>query len=401
VFELVAGLNEQGVTVILVTHVTEAVADHADRVAVLVDGRTWALGTPQEIFQDTAALRDIGIRPPEVTEALQRLFPIPAVDLGSFPIRLSDAVDTYRTLRPEPMSANGAAPQGQPPSSHSAPDPEPARSERTPVLSCRDLVHTYPDGTQALRGLDLDIYEGDYVAIVGQNGAGKSTLVRHFLHLLKRTSGSVHIQGQTVDDFEVSDLAHRIGYVSQNPDNQIFTDSVEDEVAFALRNLGTPPDEIDATVGRVLDEMRLGWARDRHPVTLSKGDRARVVIAAVLAMDPSILVFDEPTIGQDYLGATAILDLTRQLHAGGRTVVLITHHLYLLPGYAERLIVMGKGSVLSDGPLRDGYYAERTLEETFLRAPQLVRFAQSVAGSDSLVERPLTVDELAVTLSAH
>jgi energy-coupling factor transport system ATP-binding protein len=267
------------------------------------------------------------------------------------------------------------------------------------LLRGTNLGYTYDDGTVALNNLDLEIRRGEYVAIVGQNGAGKSTLVRQFLHLLTPTQGEVTAFDRSVNDYDVSELAQRIGYISQNPDNQIFCDTVEREVGFALDKLGFAPKEVRERVAWALDEMRLSWAAAEHPLTLSKGDRSRIVIAAILAMRPEVLIFDEPTTGQDYRGARAILDLTRELHAAGRTIIVITHHLYLLPGYAERLVVMGRGRVLLDGPLRDAFYATDTLRETFITPPQVIQLAETIQKPGPARLRPVTPDELAAAIT--
>jgi energy-coupling factor transport system ATP-binding protein len=250
-------------------------------------------------------------------------------------------------------------------------------------------------------GVSIDIHRGEYVAIVGQNGGGKSTLVRHFLHLLTATSGQVKVFGKDAITYQVSDLAQQIGYVSQNPDHQIFSDSVEREVAFALINLRFPKDEVHRRVDMVLKEMKLDWAADRHPLTLSQGDRSRIVVAAILAMKPEVLIFDEPMTGQDYQGALAILELTRELHRAGKTIIIITHHLYLLPGYAERLLVMGKGQLLLDAPLRQAFYETAKLGETFLRAPQIIRLAEAMQADLELKLQPLTAEELEAAVRVH
>ena len=214
-----------------------------------------------------------------------------------------------------------------------------------------------------------------------------------------RVGGPVHVVNRDVTTYTVSELAQDIGYVSQNPDNQIFSDSVESEVAFALTNLRFPKDEVKARVSEALRRMRLEDVADRHPLTLSKGDRSRVVIAAILAMNPQVLIFDEPTTGQDYEGARAILDLTRELHQAGLTIIVITHHLYLLPGYAERLVVMGKGQVMLDGPLREVFYQTEKLRETYLTAPQVIRFAKAIQPGTDIELRPLAASELAMTMN--
>jgi energy-coupling factor transport system ATP-binding protein len=219
------------------------------------------------------------------------------------------------------------------------------------------------------------------VLIIGQNGAGKTTLVKHFLKLLEPTKGVVIVDGTDTRELSVSGLARRIGYVAQNPDNQIFSATVSDEVAFALKNLDYPPEEVDSRTLESLQSMGLLDYREQHPLSLPKGDRARIVIAAILAMKPEIIIFDEPTTGQDFQGANYILQVSRQLHQMGKTVIVITHHLYLMPEYAERVVVMGKGTVLLDAPIREAYHETQILRSTFLTAPQAVLLAQHLAAS--------------------
>ena len=176
-----------------------------------------------------------------------------------------------------------------------------------------------------------------------------------------------------------SDLSRHIGYVAQNPDHQIFNPTVATEVGFALHHLGHPPAEVAARVDASLAELGLAEHRDRHPLALAKGDRARVVIAAVLAMQPELVILDEPTTGQDDRGARAILELTARLAARGRTILVITHHLYLMPGYATRAIVLGRGAVLADAPLRDVLHQPALLAQTHLAPPQAAALAAALA----------------------
>jgi energy-coupling factor transport system ATP-binding protein len=388
VFSIVRELNRtQGMTIILVSHATEEVAEYADRVLLLGEGQILADGPPRTFFQNIDLLKRYDVRPPEVTSAFQATFRDDRTLVPTFPVTLSEAVVDYQELAPRVAVRAADYANGQ------------RDGSREIVLRSKDLRYVYEDGTEAIKGISLDIARGEYVAIVGQNGAGKSTLVRQFLRLLTPSSGAVEVFGRPVSDYEVSELAQRVGFISQNPDNQIFCDTVQKEVAFALTNLRFPKDVVEERVTNALREMRLEWARDRHPLTLSKGDRSRIVIAAILAMEPEMLIFDEPTTGQDYAGARAILDLTRELQAAGRTIVVITHHLYLLPGYAERLVVLGKGKVLLDASLRDALYATDTLRETFLTPPQVVQFARAIRPDDGATFRPLSPQELATTIS--
>jgi len=373
VFATVRELNVRlGITVILVSHASEEMAEFVDRVALLSSGALVDVDIPSRIFTHMDLLDQYGTRPPQVTS-----FYIELRDRGfeppSIPVTLEDATQVYEDMRPQV--------EVKPP----APQPRGTEESSGPILlSARDVEYVYPDGTKALRGVSLDVREGEYLVIVGQNGAGKTTLAKHFLHLLEATEGQVLVNGRDVCNLDVSDLARRIGFVSQNPDNQIFNATVEAEVAFALRNLGISGTELAERVEESLYTFGLEDYRAGHPLSLPKGDRARVVIAAVLAMRPDVLIFDEPTTGQDYCGAKRILDVTRQLHQAGKTVIVITHHLYLMPGYADRVVVMGKGIILLDAPIRKAFHETALLRSTYLAPPQIVQFAQRIALRENL-----------------
>jgi len=386
VFATIRELNERlGITVILASHASEELAEFADRVALLDQGQLVSLDTPERIFSGRDLLARHAVRPPQVTEfyielARQGLEP------PSIPVTLQEATAAYEQMRDKIAVCACPAAEALPPPS------EP------PLLSAHDVHYTYGDGTRALRHVTLDIHQGEYVVIVGQNGAGKTTLAKHFLHLLEPQAGEVHLAGRDVRTLAVSDIAQTIGFVAQNPDQQIFSTTVASEVSFALQSLGTRGPELEARVAESLQTMGLTDLRDRHPLSLAQGDRARVVIAAALAMRPDVLIFDEPTTGQDYNGAKRILDVSRRFHQAGKTVIVITHHLYLMPGYAQRVVVMGRGVVLGDLPLRQAFHSSELLRSTYLAAPQIVRLAQYISAREQVPLPILTPKELAACL---
>lgn len=383
VFAILLRLNrEEGLTLVVASHASEELAEAADRILLMDAGSVVEEGPPDRLFADIARLKHCFVRPPEIAQTfgvLARLSPQAVPEQP--PVTLDAAIAAIGPLNLRPKSSGRG------------PDSPVVRDAGTAALSVHALKHTYPDGTVSLRGIDLDIRQGSFTGIVGQNGSGKSTLVRHFLKLLDAPAGAVKVQGDDVAAFKVSDLARRIGYVAQNAHQQIFCDRVDKEVGFALTMQKRDKAEVHAAVERSLAAMELGWAADRHPISLSRGDSLRVAIAAVLALDPEILIFDEPTTGQDWRGALAIMEILRSLNRSGKTILLITHHLYLLPGFVERLIVMNGGTVVLDGPLRDVLYAGEQLELAGLAPPQTVRFAGKVAGLRPL--RPLGPDDLA------
>jgi energy-coupling factor transport system ATP-binding protein len=371
VFEVVRELNrELGLTILLSGHAAEELAEYADRIALLAGGRLIRTGSPNEIYSDVALLMHNDLRPPEVTRTFYLMREI-GLPVSALPVRLDVAIARLREMWAEAEST-------PPPCPVLPADGDAHVPDEIPVLSVDNLIYEYADGTRALCGVSFNVYQGEYLLVAGQNGAGKTTLVRHFLKLLEPTSGRVCVWGEPTINLTVSDLARRIGYVGQNPDSQIFNATVEAEVSFALRNLGYAPAEVAHRVSESLEALDLTGMRDRHPLALPRGDRARVVIAAVLAMQPEVLIFDEPTTGQDHRGAQAILEITRKLHRAGKTVIVITHQLYLMPGYAERVLVMGEGTLLLDAPIREAYHATSTLATTYLTPPQAVLLAQAV-----------------------
>lgn len=374
--------RDLGITIVMVSHASEEMAEQADRIVLLREGSIEAIGTPAEIYPRVDSLEKYALRPPQVAKTfddIQRR----GIPIESVPVTLDAGFERLREVKPyyRPPSLEFTA--------------EPDRSKPEPILSIENLSHTYPDGTIALENVSLDIHEGEYLLIVGQNGAGKSTLVKHFLNLLQPTRGRVCINGRSIESFSVSDLARSIGYVAQNPDNQIFNTTVEKEVSFALTNLGYDSRIVAQLTTDSLAAMGLLGVRSAHPLSLPKGDRARLVIAAILAMEPRIVIFDEPTTGQDYQGARAILEVSRQLHEMGKTVIVVTHHLYLMPEYARRVIIMGKGTILLDAPIREAYHQVDLLAKTYLTPPQSVLLARDLEHLSGQPAPLLTPEEIA------
>jgi energy-coupling factor transporter ATP-binding protein EcfA2 len=384
VFSTVKKLNKElGVTIIMVSHAAEEMAEFSDRLILLSEGEVIATGKPHEIYSQIDLLETHDLRPPQVAKTFYNIKER-GLNIPKIPVTLEEG---YKSLAKLQETAN-ISPKFD---LKTVPNLE----DKSPLLSTDNLTHIYEDGTEALHGVSLKIYEGEYCLIIGQNGAGKSTLVKHFLNLLQPTHGTVKISRKDTKVLSVSDLAKSIGYVAQNPDNQIFSMTVEEEVAFALNNVGYDQKKIDKKVTQSLEEMGLLDYRKSHPLSLPKGDRARIIIAAILAMEPDIIIFDEPTTGQDYKGSRAILEVSRQLHKMGKTIIVITHHLYLMADYTERVIVMGKGTVLLDAPIREAYHEIDLLESTYLTPPQAVLLAQKLSQLTNENYPLLTPSELA------
>ena len=273
-------------------------------------------------------------------------------------------------------------------------------AEKTePVISVRDVSYRYEGDTPpALDHVSLSIYPGEFVAFVGQNGAGKTTLAKTFNGILMPTAGDVYVQGKETRAAGLDVLARIVGYVYQNPDHQIFANTVRDEVAFGPRNLKLTPAEINRTVQQALELVGMQAEADTYPFLLGRGQRQKLAVASVIAMGSPVLVVDEPTTGLDLQGAQGIMHLLRQWNADGRTIIIITHDMNLVADYAQRTVVMARGRVLADGTTRSVLTQQAMLAQAFLKAPQMTRVAQSLDPRLGFPTDVLTVAEFQAAL---
>jgi len=240
-------------------------------------------------------------------------------------------------------------------------------------IEIKDLHHTYPAGVKALNGISLAIETGEQVAIVGQNGAGKTTLVKHLNGLLQPSQGTVTIGEWDTSQHAVSKLAARVGYVFQNPDEQLFSRNVGLEVAFGPRNLGYPDEKVNALVNDALALTELSDKTETNPYDLSATWRKMVALASIISMDTPIIIFDEPTTGQDAANIARMADAIAALRERGKTVITITHDIDFCAENFERVIALAKGEVLLDGPANDVLGREEILAQTYVDPPQLTR----------------------------
>jgi energy-coupling factor transport system ATP-binding protein len=243
-------------------------------------------------------------------------------------------------------------------------------------IEVKDLYFTYPAGMQALSGVSLQIASGEQVAIIGQNGAGKTTLVKHLNGLLNPTSGEVKIGDWNTKEVSVAKLAHRVGYVFQNPDEQLFSRNVAAEVAFGPRNLGFREQQLERRVKDALEMTELADKTETNPYDLSPTWRKMVALASIIAMDTPIVIFDEPTTGQDAMSIKRIVNVIDALRQAGKTVLTITHDIDFCAENFERVIAMGQGKILLDGKANKVLEQEEILATTFVDPPQLTRLGK-------------------------
>ncbi|WP_297233396.1 energy-coupling factor transporter ATPase [uncultured Flavonifractor sp.] len=243
------------------------------------------------------------------------------------------------------------------------------------ILETKDLHFRYDDeegpSPVVLDGVDLQIEEGTFVAVLGHNGSGKSTLAKHMNAILLPSGGKVYVDGMdTADEAKLLDIRRTVGMVFQNPDNQIVANVVEEDVAFAPENLGVEPAEIRRRVDDALKAVGMYQYREHAPHLLSGGQKQRVAIAGVIAMQPRCIVLDEPTAMLDPIGRAEVLKTIKELNrTSGVTVVLITHHMDEA-AQADRLVVMAKGKVIADGAPRQVFQQVEELKAVGLTVPE-------------------------------
>jgi energy-coupling factor transporter ATP-binding protein EcfA2 len=381
--------RERQVTVFMATQELEWVARFADRVLALHEGRIALDGSPATVFRHARELREWGIGMPQMAELADRLS-----RRTGHRYRFLDVAEAYRQLRrdvrPEAVPVTtSAAPQ--------TPEINPPPKPDCPTIRVEELSHTYGDGTVALRGVSLELPPGDFVALLGPNGSGKTTLAKHLDGLLQPGAGRVLVGDLDTRTAGVARLARAVGYVFQNPDHQIFSATVEEELAFGPRSQGLPEEVIARRVAEVLDLFGLAPFARTPPASLGFGRRRQVALAAVLAAAPQVLILDEPTGALDARSRGEIMAAVCRFHAGtppalragtspapntaGGTVVLITHDMSLVAEYARRAIVLLDGRVLFDGGVSELLLGRRDLlARAGLGLPPVVRLAKRLTG---------------------
>ena len=251
-----------------------------------------------------------------------------------------------------------------------------ARDEGKIKIEISNLHFTYPTGVDALRGISLTIESGEQVAIVGQNGSGKTTLVKHLNGLLRPTSGIVQVGGWDTKSHSVAKLARRVGYVFQNPDEQLFSKNVGTEVAFGPRNMGLDSDQVQSLVKDALMMTELSDKTETNPYDLSATWRKMVALASVISMDTDIVIFDEPTTGQDAMNIARIANVIKTLRTRGKTVITITHDIDFCAENFARVIALSQGKILLDGKANEVLGQEEILAVTYVEPPQITRLGK-------------------------
>jgi len=360
------------VTVVLIEQEVDDILNLADRVFVMRSGKFVLSGTPREVFGRVEELRQAGVRVPQIVEfgtlvgATETPFSIEEAMLavGSEPTTVGDATKAPSRAAHEVRKVHDAG-----------------NAQDDAVVQALNVEFTYPGGARALDGVNLAVGRGDFVAIVGQNGAGKTTLTRHFNGLLRPSSGDIRVLGRSAQGVPTIELCRHVGYVFQNPDEQLFCTSVQEELKFGPTNIGADPHVTSQRVEEILGDIGLTRYREVWPKYLTKGERQRLALASVVAMDPDVLIVDEPTTGLDWVESLQILDyLERLRNERKKTIIIITHDMNIVSLYARRVVVMAKGRVVGDGTAREIFSQPDLMELACLRRPPIADLSQALWG---------------------
>lgn len=352
--------NDFDITIIVVEHNPEVIQKYADKVLALNNGQAIAYGTAEEVYSQQKLFEENGLYASDIARIGWQTG---LTCKGRVPFTVDEMVEACE-CKPEPFLK----------------DIEDYKPDETTeeIISIKNLDFSYEDGTQALKNVNFTIRKGEYVGLIGQNGAGKSTVSKVISGLYKKFLGEAKVMGQNLRDKKViQKIPCYVGYVFQNPDNQIFMRKVYDEVAYGLKNLKVPQQEIDQRVNEALKSVGLLAKINEDPMFLGKGEKRRLTVASILAMNPKIMIVDEPTTGQDFRMSEDIMTLLEDLNKSGTTILAITHDMTLVSEHTKRVIVMLEGTVLYDGSTRGFFANEDLLQKSGIIPPLAVRLSHA------------------------
>lgn len=361
VLEVIHQLNQAGMTIILAEHHLDEVAPYLDRLIVMDNGRIIADDIPQNIFKNRV-FENIGLRPPQTVEI--------GLKLGAAPLPLS-VDDTLKIFKPFPAKLLPMEVVGQI-----------AQTQGQKIVELKDLYFNHGD-KNVLNNINLSINKGEMVGLLGPNGSGKTTLAMLMVGLLKPDQGLVRVNNMD-PQINKGKLLQKIGFLFQNPEHQLFCDSVYSELVYGLER------EEGIVVDEIVQIMGLEKFKNKHPLTLSRGERQRVATATALVKKPEILIIDEPTTGQDWSRVRSFMNMVKKLNQDGVTVILITHDMRVAAEYCQRLVIIKDGSILLDGDTRSVFSQSDLLKKASLKLPPI----SQVSFKAGIIPPLLKLDEI-------
>lgn len=380
VMKTIKQLNrEQGITVILITHYMDEAAQ-ADRVAVMDGGRIIMDDVPRKIFAQSEKLRSVGLDVPQVTE-LCCMLREKGVNISNEIIFEEECADAVAAL---PLKSKIAEIRGE--------KSVYKESGREEIARLDGVTYKYSVGTPfektAVDNVSLGIEKGEFVGIIGHTGSGKSTLIQHLNGLVKPTEGTVFIDGRDIHgkDVNIRDIRFKVGLVFQYSEHQLFEETVAKDIAYGPKNMGLSEEEIEKAVAEAAESMGITHLLEKSPFELSGGQQRRVALAGVLAMDPEVLILDEPAAGLDPKGRDKILGLIKQYHErSGKTILLVSHSMEDIVKFAGKVLVMNKGRLFCYDETDKVFEQTSELVSIGLDVPQITRL------SHRLLERGIDI----------
>jgi energy-coupling factor transporter ATP-binding protein EcfA2 len=374
VFDVISDMHTRGNTLIVVSQDLDHLAIRSERLMVIDKGEIKWDGEPREVLLEAAEAR-YPILIPDVLEISRKLRAAERIPSNPpLPLTVEQAANELSSID-TPGSAETIA-AGRT-SRHS-------KVESSKELVFEDVHYDYPTGVSAIRGVSLSLDEG-CVCIVGQNGAGKTTFAKHLNGLLRPTRGRVLVRGKDTREYRVAELAREVGLAFQNPDDQLFRSTVEEEVRFGPDNVGAGPEEAKRMVAFAMDLMGLEAVPEKKPHDLGVPERKRVATASVIAMNTPVVVLDEPTGGQDAEGIELLGQVVGQLVQQGKLVVVVTHDVMFAARHADRVIALYQGRVLLDDDPRTVFGREETLARTHVVPPAVTRLGKLLGLEETLL----------------
>ena len=375
VWDVLRELKGQRRTLLLIEPETDE-ADLGERIVVLEEGRKAEDGPSQALLARASLLERLGVRAPDLAALSERLaLREPQMSVEAMAEEITHAgmsLDLRATQRI--LAGGGQAGAGE------------------EVLRFEGVHHSYDGNEESLAGVDLVFREGEFAAILGGNGSGKTTLAQLACGLLLPSRGRVLLRSEDVARIPVSLRGGQVGFVFQNPDQQIFAPTVREEVSFAPRNFGFDESAVESALKETLETVGLEGSEELDPFVMTRGDRQRVAVASTLAAGPRLLIMDEPTTGLDHRDQQRIMTLLGRLRDEGRTIIVITHAIGLASRWAGRLVVLHQGRVVADGPTREVLSSSSLIRQSAIRPPRIVQLALRLGAP------LLSVEELAGAL---
>jgi len=243
-----------------------------------------------------------------------------------------------------------------------------------PLIVVNDVDYSYLNGTVALKKINLKIFKGELVGIMGKNGAGKTTLIRTFNGLIRPTNGNIYINAENIKSKTTGTLSQKVGIIFQNPQHQVFSNTVEEEIKYSLKSLNLSKSETQFKTDEILKKFNLDKYRERSPLNLSGGETKKLAVASIFCRDPEILIFDEPTLGQDAKEISFFIELINSEMKKGKTIIIVTHNIEFAMEYIPRTVLMADGKIVADGPTKKIITHEFLVTKSALVLPQISQF---------------------------